>query len=230
MRPSSRAACSRSPLAKRDADRTRADPFTLHHHRLDDIDTEAELRPGLLQQRHIGLATDSKPEVTPDHNLSGPHSLTQQFLCEGVPVHALQALFEAQHDASLYTRGREQLELLAQTREARGRARRLEVLARCRLERHDRRGHTQTLRMTAQSIEHRLVTEMHAVEVANRDCAPAMSGAQVVQPAHEFHQVPYPAVRASLPRCRDYKGSIVDCSYVRLRSRRRKPHNHKVAK
>jgi hypothetical protein len=41
------------------------------------------------------------------------------------------------------------------------------------------------------------MTQVHAVEVADRDCAPAMLRAQVVQSAHEFHRHLNPAVRGN---------------------------------
>jgi hypothetical protein len=121
------------------------------------------------QRLHVASSPAPEPESFADHHLSRPHRPDQYPLDELLGVQGCERRVEAQHTQLVDAVFRDPLRLVAQPHEPRRRHRRREELLRLGLEAgHGRRDP----RFTASLLQHRqdrLVPEMHAVEVADRD-------------------------------------------------------------
>ncbi|MNZ60513.1 hypothetical protein D3C78_785840 [compost metagenome] len=114
-------------------------------------------------------------------------AIDQDRLDEFIGAQVAQALVERQAQDPIDTFASQQLDLVAQARQAGRRGVRSEVLARLRLEDHHARRQAKCLAALAQTRQDCLVAAVNPVEVANGgDTAPVL-GAQVVKTSNQLH-------------------------------------------
>jgi len=126
-------------------------------------------------------------EIVSDDEITHTQSIHQQALDEFLGFHGRESGVELQTQDPIHGIAPQRLELFAQAREPRNGGVRLEEFLRLRFEQDDLGGQTELLRFFRQLADHRLVTEMHAVKIADRGDTPAMLRPQVMPPAYELH-------------------------------------------
>ncbi len=147
-----------------------------HHavigHRLDDIDAEAELRAEGLELLWRAGAAFAVGEVVADHDMGRAEPLRDHVRGEGFGAQARQLGSEIDDEGLVEPEGGEKLKLHRQRRQAKEGLVRREELAGMRLEHHGARALAQFLGKVAGAAEHRLMSAMNAIEIADGEhCA-----------------------------------------------------------
>ena len=135
------------------------------------LELEARIGGRAFERREIALAPGAVAEIAPHQQPGGLQSAAQHVLDERFRRERREARVEARDMSSVEARGGEQFQLLAQARDARGRrraAQRGKMLARQGLESERACGEALAPRHRDHAREHRLMTEVHAVEVSDR--------------------------------------------------------------
>ncbi|ABA49788.1 hypothetical protein BURPS1710b_1123 [Burkholderia pseudomallei 1710b] len=150
------------------------------------LDLEAEALARRLQRREIARAPRAVAEVVADHDPAGVQPVDERAFDERLGRLARERMVEVLDDHAVDAVLAQRLELVAQHRDARRRARRIEELARMRLERHHAHGQPARVRRRAHAREQGLVAAMDTVEVADRQRARG-AALGVGQAAEDFH-------------------------------------------
>jgi hypothetical protein len=182
----------RADFAKLAGGKRFADPRRAHHvasnavrHHF--IDRESARHAGTAQYHGIALASPPEPESLADHHAFRPHRLNEHLLDECSRVHAGKRGAEPQHPQFGNTGRGQCFRLVPQPHQSGRRLRRRKILTRVRLEcEHGRRQACCTAAFR-QDGQDRLVPEVQAVEIADRDDAPAVvmpAGGQTASDQH----------------------------------------------
>ena len=138
---------------------------------------KAAARRGLLQHHKIAGAARAEAEIVAHQHPAHAQPAHQDALDE---ILARVVCASSKLKRHTYTRStphrRQQLELFAQRRQPRRRLIRREKFARMRLERHHARRQVESARGARKFIEHRLMPEMHAIEITDSECDWRVSG------------------------------------------------------
>lgn len=121
------------------------------------------------ERREVPRAPRAVAEVPPDEQPRRAESVHQHILHEALRREGRESRVEARHVHAIDARGREALDLLAQARQTRGRVVGREEFARLRLEGEHAGQDAEFARLGDQPREHRLVTAVHAIEIADRE-------------------------------------------------------------
>ncbi|MCY1532634.1 hypothetical protein D9M68_679170 [compost metagenome] len=157
-----------------------ADPLAIQLHGSRGFDAEALGLAGLQEEGEIAGTIATEAEIVTDLQVRRSQPFNQHRVDELRGAELAQAAVERQAEHLVHALARQQLELVAQARQAHRRCIRAEVLARLRLENHHATGQTQLSRTLAQPLENGLVAAVHAVEIADGGDAAPMLGLQVV--------------------------------------------------
>ena len=122
----------------------------------------------LLEHVQIARAPRAEAEIVADQQIPDACAANQDALDEVLRSDLREAVIEAHHVRGVDAVRRQELELLAQRREACRRLIGCEEFPRVRLERHRAREQSARARGILQPGEHHLVAEVHAVEIADR--------------------------------------------------------------
>ena len=151
----------------------RSPPSCHFGHRLE---REAVLPRSAFERGEVARPARAVAEVAPHQQPRHPQAAHQHVLDEALRVDRGEARVETGDVHVLDAGGGDQLELLAQPAQARGRGLGREELARVRLERQDAGAQAARARLGHDALEHRLVAEVHAVEVADGQRVRASDG------------------------------------------------------
>ncbi|MNN58230.1 hypothetical protein D3C81_1732690 [compost metagenome] len=157
-----------------------ADPLTIELHGSRGFDAEALGLAGLQEEGEIAGTIATEAEIVADLQVRRAQPFHQHRMDELRGAELAQAAIEGQAEHPVHALAGQQLELVAQARQAHRCRIRAEVLARLRLENHHAAGQTQLSRTLAQPLENGLVAAVHAVEIADGGDAAPMPGLQVV--------------------------------------------------
>ncbi len=164
-----------------------ADPQAILDHRVGSLDGEPVLLAGTDQEGEVAGPVAAEAKVIAHLEVAHAQAVDQDRLDEFIGAELAQALVEgqAQHPVDAFCG--QQLDLVAQARQAgRGGVGR-KVLARLWLEDHHAGRQAQRLAALAQARQDCLVATVNPVEVANGgDTAPVL-GAQVVKTSNQLH-------------------------------------------
>ena len=169
-RPSSALASSIRPAASSLAHARRAHRPPAGHRRGDGVDLEARA----TQRLDVAAACLAETKSLADHHVPRPQRAHQDALDESRRLESREPRVEAQHAQLVDARRRDARGLVAQPHQPRRRRSRLEMLFRLGLEADHGRRQPQLAAAFPQCRQDRLVPEMQAVEVADRDRAPGV--------------------------------------------------------
>ena len=172
---------------ERRADARARDALAVHLHCVHVHHLETVFPAGLRQHGEIPPAFPAEAEIITDHEIAHLQTIHQQALDELLGLEGGKFRIERQTQHAIHRVAAQRLELFAQTRQARHGGLRLKKLLRLRLEQNHLRGQAEFPAFLRQLANHRLVTEMHAVEISDRGNASAMLRLEVMPPAYEFH-------------------------------------------
>jgi hypothetical protein len=150
-------------------------------------DLETVFPAGLRQHGKIPAPLPAETEIIADHEITHLQTVHQQALDELFGLERGEFGVELQAQHAIHRVAAQRLELLAQARQARNGGLRLKEFLRLRLEQNHLGGQAEFLAFFRQLADHRLVTEMNAVEISDRGDTPAMLRLEVVPPAYELH-------------------------------------------
>ena len=156
-------------------------------HRAHLLDLETELGAGSLQVSEIARAFGAETEVVAHQQPARVQAVDQYVAHELIRRLASEMRVEVLHDHPVHALAAQAFQLVAQQRDARGRAVRHEELARMRLEGHDREWQPACVGRRARAGQQRLVATVHAVEVADGQRA-GRTTFSVGQAAKDFHE------------------------------------------
>ena len=146
--------------------------------------------PGTLEQREIPGPVPAEAEIIPDHEILHAQTFQQDDMDKFLRRQACQERAEAQAQHPVHTEPAQGLHLFPQPGETRGHPVRGKVFARLRLERDDRYRQAHGDGAFRQLSEHRLMPEMHAIEITDGGGTAPVTGTQVMDAANQFHDVP----------------------------------------
>jgi len=129
----------------------------------------------------------AEAEIVADHDRPRAEALHQNPLHEITRLQIGQAAIETQQQHPVDSRPLQQAQFAAKPGNARRRRLRRKELARRRLEHHHRRWQAKLPRQGQQAPDQGLMTQVQAVEIADRYDAAAVAGRQVVQAADQLH-------------------------------------------
>src|SRR6266478_6234496 len=187
VRPSEPASCELEFVAReRTAHAAAADPLAVQHHWRHNVYSKPQPFARPREHRRARLAIAPEAEIVTDHHDAGIH-LPRQELRELLTGQVTQRLAEAQQPQVIQARALEDAPALPPGGQPGRRILLLQELARHRLERQKHRRPRQAPGVLVEACEQRLMTQMNAIEGANRDYTAPLVLAQIRQSANELH-------------------------------------------
>src|SRR5260370_20612556 len=171
------------------ADARRRVNFAIALHRLDDGDAEAESLAHPAQQRRIAAAAVAEDEVVTDDGLANAEPGDKHVAHEILRAQRSEFEVEMQIVEEVGAETAQQFGLDAKRRQAKGRQPGLKDTARMRLEGQDTLLHAGRARELAGLADDELVTEMDAVEIADRDRAATRASRKPGVMAKDIHRL-----------------------------------------
>jgi hypothetical protein len=127
-------------------------------------------------------------EVVADDDVANAEGVDQDFADEVLRGQSGQICIEGEHNAKVEAEACQQLQLALERREAEQRLVGLEEFARVGLE-HDRaRGAAELACVILRHLQQRLVTAVHTVKIADRECTAARCGRNLGYASENPHE------------------------------------------
>lgn len=168
-------------------DGARRAPLAIHRHRWDGLEAKAEAAGELGEQGHITAPLATEAEVDTSGNRAHTQPSDQEIAHESFRFEAGESPVERQHAKQFDAERAQPLRFGAKGSKARRRSRGVEDFTRMRLEGDHPKWRGVRARKTPRRFEHGAMTEVDAVEIADRDRGPAGRRRQLREPSDHAH-------------------------------------------